>query len=904
MEMKKREKEMKKREIELLQKQKKQNEELIKQEEAKLVKFQQQQKLEQQRNVHQQKMEQQRMEQQRMEKQRMEQRMDQQRMEQQRMEHKRIEQHIIEQQRMEQQRMEHQRMEQQRMEHQRMEQQRMEQQRMEQQRMEQQRMEQQRMEQQRMEQQRIEQQKREKQRMEHQRTEHNQRESRKINHGNFEPENRSITPTPFINRSEDLKNIKTGQVHEKRDFFIRSASTDRLQRVGLSPGPRRRQVNNWIKNDPEENTSRPGSSMGQVADQSNGNVKSVISNWGLSKSKSSAAVLEDRPGSRTGSRSRFMRNNQWNQQPRERSETPTRFIVDTHHVQEVANEWGKENQSVNSGRITPSRTIGDSFADSKISSRNKPQTAAAWRNQNKDPPSIKLVNVSVERNDSNIHISENASAQMASYIQNESKQSSIVTTTSAVSSNQDVSTSTVVDKVELPPKSPAPIRSNQQSKAKMEQRFGNIQQVRKEESQYHQESSKMMHKVSEEHISESHQSKEEQQKATVTKKYRNESYKKESGQIYEQESKASKGEGLPMPVSQSWYDPSNISKNSSTSTIAHLDGLTSPTGTGKTPLPVLAGWFDEEQQKKKTTNGAAKEIRRNVEVPKVAPPAPPPPPPQQSGKVSPTKKKVEFVEPEPDSCSSTSTYEDARDDELKIEELPSDENVDEETAMKGKVKGNIAKFQKGFQQTKVNKQPEEDEGFRGKVKLNKHNYLSKTSSTSADREENERIMRSRELQEIAKARSQMNWEHKEDEETQLSEKDKRNLELNQIKNLRSGSKWDHHDHVEDERPSSKTPDPDLIEARNNIRNTSAVWQQREEHQQQQQQLQRTPIPSRRIGNLFNKSSDQWDDDDDDFPAPPPDQPPVSDVEDVEDFNQPPPPPRDSSRGYMMGYKQK
>lgn len=76
-----------------------------------------------------------------------------------------------------------------------------------------------------------------------------------------------------------------------------------------------------------------------------------------------------------------------------------------------------------SGRSTPSapsRNIGEVFAENKVAmSAEKEATANSWRTQTPEP-TLKLVNVSVEKavgSNQNIHISENAHAQMASFMQ-------------------------------------------------------------------------------------------------------------------------------------------------------------------------------------------------------------------------------------------------------------------------------------------------------------------------------------------------------------------------------------------------------------------------------------------------------------------------------------------------------
>merc|ERR1719312_1538061 len=44
---------------------------------------------------------------------------------------------------------------------------------------------------------------------------------------------------------EHLGKVKTGQVNEKRNFWIRSTSADRMGGQTMSPAPRRRRIDGW-----------------------------------------------------------------------------------------------------------------------------------------------------------------------------------------------------------------------------------------------------------------------------------------------------------------------------------------------------------------------------------------------------------------------------------------------------------------------------------------------------------------------------------------------------------------------------------------------------------------------------------------------------------------------------------
>ena len=233
-------------------------------------------------------------------------------------------QKIQEQQLQEQQRQQQQ-MEQQRLQKQQeveQQQQRLLQEQMEQQRLQQQKqqeMEQQRLLQEQIEQQRFQQQQQqveERRRKEEQDRLEQQQQQQQI-HQRYEETKqlrRSQTPSLTrratfepINQTSGFKKVdshfgqvKTGHVHEKRSFWMRSMSTDKINHE-MSPGPRRRRVTggqDWIK---QSSDDRPGSSLGQVignsqtGESSAHNVKAVVSGWSdLSKSKSSAAVLQER----------------------------------------------------------------------------------------------------------------------------------------------------------------------------------------------------------------------------------------------------------------------------------------------------------------------------------------------------------------------------------------------------------------------------------------------------------------------------------------------------------------------------------------------------------------------------------------------------------------------------------
>merc|ERR1719300_2299572 len=227
---------------------------------------------------------------------------------------------------------------------------------------------------------------------------------------------------------DHLLSIKTGQVNEKRNFWMRSTSVDRINNVSsLSPAPRRRRIDWGAANRQKENDdpeSRPGSSLGQA---NTGSVKNLSSGF-LAKSKSSAAVHEIESG-RPKQKS-FVQNG-WTKEKYDQ-ETKKEFFksqeLKTNKVNDTVQSWGKRDGGATSGRSTPapSRHIGDTFSENKIAkATNENKSANSWRTKTPEP-TLKLVNVSVEKgagSNQNIHISENAQKQMANFISSGSNNS-------------------------------------------------------------------------------------------------------------------------------------------------------------------------------------------------------------------------------------------------------------------------------------------------------------------------------------------------------------------------------------------------------------------------------------------------------------------------------------------------
>ena len=420
------------------------------------------------------------------------------------------EQQVQEQQRQQQQQMEQQRLQQQKQQEMEQQQQRLLQQQ-KQQDMEQQRLMQEQLEEQQRFQQEQQQQAEERRRKEEQDL-LEQQQQQQI-HQRFEETKqlrRSQTPSLTrratfepINQASGFKKVdshfgqvKTGHVSEKRSFWMRSISTDKLNHE-MSPGPRRRRVTggqDWIKqSDQQDQGYRPGSSLaqvigGQTGDTSAQNVKTVVSGWSdLSKSKSSAAVLQEREKRPRRSQSRermreFIPVTAAQNQSVEQPIRPVLSEAHTNQVQETVSHWGHPHPSeeVRTTTPIPTRNIGDTFADSKMNmntisagmqQHQQESSSSPWRTKNPEP-TVKVINVAVENttnNNNNIHISENAASQMASFVQQQQQETKTSSSMISSSSSMTASSTTNVmqnssnvnvsdDKcfAQVPPKSPGP----------------------------------------------------------------------------------------------------------------------------------------------------------------------------------------------------------------------------------------------------------------------------------------------------------------------------------------------------------------------------------------------------------------------------------------------------------------
>eukprot|EP00095_Tigriopus_kingsejongensis_P007426 maker-scaffold2106_size20872-snap-gene-0.4 protein:Tk07426 transcript:maker-scaffold2106_size20872-snap-gene-0.4-mRNA-1 annotation:"hypothetical protein NCU06935" len=187
-------------------------------------------------------------------------------------------------------------------------------------------------------------------------------------------------------RADQFANIKTGMVNEKRNFWLRSSSNERLDspQWHQSPGPRRRWIGekDWMRQQAlrsMDDTGRAESSMAQANDF--GNVRQVVSDWtNIAKSRSSTAILQDDHLSRSRPGSSLSRPiPAWLREDQAATEGSTSLTKDIHtnQVRETVDKWPSKSregsQQPNSGRSTPAPTkhIGQSFADNRIAKDGK-----------------------------------------------------------------------------------------------------------------------------------------------------------------------------------------------------------------------------------------------------------------------------------------------------------------------------------------------------------------------------------------------------------------------------------------------------------------------------------------------------------------------------------------------------
>ena len=434
-------------------------------------------------------------------------------------------------------------------------------------------------------------------------------------------------------KTEDhLSLIKTGQVNEKRNFWMRSTSADRVNQASLSPAPRRRRIDwNAKQKENDDPESRPGSSLGQA---NTGSVRNLSSGF-IAKSKSSAAVMQDEV-ERGRPKQRTVIANGWTKEQYDQKVKQEFFRsqeVKTNKVNDTVQTWGKRDSS-QTGRTTPapSRNIGEGFSENKVGKTSEDdKNANSWRTKTPEP-TVKLVNVSVEKaigSNQNIHISENAHKQMANFMLSSSVQQEVTNTvmTNTMSSQSSVTSHSTTSRCSAdmnsqPPPAPErnqsyggkcentikpktePIR-NEPKKTDSEATIDTVVETSTEaivtdmtaniEQSVKTVSSNNLKTTSELPVSRQDQIQQTTQPSSVQQI----SVLQNSTSMQSINSVLStcSSSALPEPVKQAWFDETDHLSTTSNSSYAIPEGVLSPTGTGKTPLPVVANWFDALEAK-------------------------------------------------------------------------------------------------------------------------------------------------------------------------------------------------------------------------------------------------------------------------------------------------------------------
>ena len=439
-----------------------------------------------------------------------------------------------------------------------------------------------------------------------------------------------------LSKQEDhLLAIKTGQVKEKRNFWMRSSSVDRLNPVAsLSPAPRRRRID-WNANKQKENEdpeSRPGSSLGQA---NTGSVRNLSSGF-LAKSKSSAAIGQDELMERGRPKQRTLIQNGWTKEKYDQ-ELKQEFFksqeLKTNKVNDTVQTWGKKESGTTSGRSTPapSRNIGETFSENRVAKTvTENKSANSWRTKTPEP-TLKLVNVSVEKSagsNQNIHISENAQKQMASYVSSTSSQKEEVVTMNTMSSMNTNTMSSQSSHMSHMSSSSKHSGEHQVNYVKHDT-FSAPPPPAPERNQSYGGKCENENTCREPSVTDSTQTvttseaaseMEVREDASVTKfpanieqsvtEIANVSHQSDISHVLQNSTSTQSinsvlstcsSNALPLPVKAGWYEENEATSVSTpTSNISMTipdTGVLSPTKTGKTPVPVVANWFENLESK-------------------------------------------------------------------------------------------------------------------------------------------------------------------------------------------------------------------------------------------------------------------------------------------------------------------
>ncbi len=236
-----------------------------------------------------------------------------------------------------------------------------------------------------------------------------------------EQENGISTASP-LDPAQLLVKVKTGQVSERRNFWIRSNSAERL--IGgeagwaTSPAPRRRLMDNrWNSHSQlangedgtDSSQSRPGSALGghQQQPRNTGCVKQLTSGL-LARSKSSAALTS--AAAFAAPPPTTFRTTAWAKEKIDQHLTASSSAglkssikldeVRTNQVSETLSTWTarqREPPAAADRCPTPSSCIRQGFAENHSVRRPEMERrpANAWRSRATPEPQLRLVNVSV-----------------------------------------------------------------------------------------------------------------------------------------------------------------------------------------------------------------------------------------------------------------------------------------------------------------------------------------------------------------------------------------------------------------------------------------------------------------------------------------------------------------------------
>merc|ERR1739846_202139 len=189
-----------------------------------------------------------------------------------------------------------------------------------------------------------------------------------------------------------------------------------------------------------------------------------------------------------------------------------------------------------------------------------------------------------------------------------------------------------------------------------------------------------------------------------------------------------------------------------------------------------------------------------------------------------------------------------------------------------------------FQRASIEQQEKEQKMDKRKPKIMRQDVIALCkpnidTNEGEDERQTEMAIReakSKELQDVALYRENIAPENlfedlTDAEERAIIEIEKRRQELQEISSSRMKTNWEE---VVSPHRSRTIPNPELDGlSKDAIRGTAHAWQERESGNASAHTYgQRDNAPTRRIGNMFSPSSNQWkmndDDDEEEFPAPP------------------------------------